>query len=139
MDLDTGEQILLRDTLQDEGYPIISADGSKLVYRAGAIYQKPTSGDVVEKVCDDCGDPHHWSSDGTKILHRIGSASSSISVVDLTTRENLPVLRHPDYHIFGFIAGPQHVWVSVARDKMVFSMREITGNIWVMERVEAVP
>ena len=241
MDLDTGEQTLLTDTPEDEGYPIISADGSKLVYSAGAIYQKPTSGGVVEKVCDDCGDPFQWSFDGTKVLHRFGPAPSSIGVFDLTTGENLPVLRHPDYHIFGFqispdgrwiafhlgspentqifvvpfqgevpqqekdwipvtgrdaihfhprwspdgnllyyqsirdgfrciwaqrldrdtkrpvgepfgvyhshsarrsignIAGPQQVWVSIARDKMVFSMREITGNIWMMERVEALP
>ena len=241
MDLDTGEQTLLTDTPEDEAFPIISADGSKVIYRAGAIFQKPTSGGVVEKVCDDCGDPFHWTFDGSKVLHRFAFGPSSIGLFDLTTGENLPVLRHPDYHIFGFqispdsrwiafhlgfpgntqifvvpfqgeiprqekdwipvtrrealdfhprwspdgnllyyqstrdsfrciwaqrldrrtkrpvgepfgvyhshsarrsignIAGPQQVWVSVAQDKMVFSMREITGNIWMMERVEAVP
>ncbi len=45
---------------------------------------------------------------------------------------------HSARRSIGNIAGPQHVWLSVA-DKMVFSMREITGNIWMMERVEALP
>jgi len=241
MDLETGEQTALTDTPENEAYPVISADGSKVAYRADAIYTKLTSGGVAEKVCDDCGVPFHWSSDGTKILHRIGPAPSSIGVFDLTTRESLPVLRHPNYSIFGFqispdsrwvafflnapgntqifvvpfqgevpqqekdwiavtkrdavhahprwspdgnllyyqsdrdgskciwaqhlnpdtknpvgepfgvyhshnarlalgnITGAPRVWVSVARDKMVFSMGELSGNIWMMEPVKDLP
>ncbi len=239
MDLETGEQSALTDTPEDGAYPVISADGSKVAYHAEAIYVKQASGGVAENVCNNCGEPFHWSADGTKILHRyrIGPEPSSIGVFDLTTGEDLPLLRHPDYHIFGFqispdgrwiafhlntqifvvpfqvevpqqekdwiavtkrdashahprwspdgnllyyqssrdgfmciwaqhlnpdtkkaeaepfgvyhshsarlalgnISGAQRIWVSVARDKMVFSMGERSGNIWMMERVEDAP
>jgi Tol biopolymer transport system component len=76
-DLESGKERAVTATPSDEGWPKMTADGSKISYEASEendkryIYVVPPSGGIPEKVCEDCAGPWHWSPDGETFLYRI--------------------------------------------------------------------
>jgi eukaryotic-like serine/threonine-protein kinase len=116
-DLRSGMEKALTVTPQNERFPMISQDGSKVVYSEdkdqhhGRLYLKQVSGGLPQEICGDCGVPLSWSWDGSRLLHRIGPRSG-IGLFDLVSQENLEVLRHPEHQVFGFQLSPDGKWIA---------------------------
>ena len=89
-DLESGSEVALTNTPVLEGYPKISSDRPKVVYRViedpkQAFYVVSASGGAPEKVCEDCGLPTHWSSDGQRILFEPGSRIARLVLFNVTS------------------------------------------------------
>ena len=111
-DLASGKETGLTVTPSDEAYPIISADGSKVAYEMGAaIYVVAAGGGVPQKVCQDCGTPWHWSSDGKKILYRSRQPRSQ-GLLNVASGEKIELLQHPEYNLYQAHFSADDRWIS---------------------------
>ncbi len=100
-DLETGKSVALTATPANEDYPVLSPDGSKAAYwifaaEKAAIYSIDTRGGVPEKICEDCGAPWDWSSDGKRILYYWANRRR-VGLLDTTSGEKIELLQHPKH------------------------------------------
>src|SRR5262249_5596756 len=100
-DLETGKKTVLAAAISGADWPAISRDGSKVAYRiyaAGpaAIYVVETRGGPPERVCEDCGAPWHWSSDGKKILYYWAN-KRRLGLLNIASGEKMDLLKHPKF------------------------------------------
>lgn len=94
-DLRTGAERPLAASLQDELDPILAPDGSAVAFMRldGAkqpVFTVTVDGRQTRQVCDDCGRPTDWSSDGRYVLYL--SKAAKLGLLDLNTgaRSELP-------------------------------------------------
>jgi Tol biopolymer transport system component len=104
-DLTTGEETGMTATPGPEDQPLLAPDGSQVIYRspesgANALYLARIGTQVSRKVCEDCGEPSSWTSDGRRVLF-IGR--TGLGILNLETgakteiyRRNGAILRHAD-------------------------------------------
>ena len=76
-DLDSGRETALTMTPSDEIFPVMTRDGAKVAYETVEKQKRPISvvpigaggrPGLVERVCEDCGDPGNWSVGGSLII-----------------------------------------------------------------------
>jgi Tol biopolymer transport system component len=98
-------------------YPTLNADATKIAYvqiaRDGKmqIYIAHSSGDVPEKVCDDCGlTPAPWSSNSLKLLYD-GGVPQTVGLFDLVTRKKTELLRLPGSAVTQASFSPDDRWI----------------------------
>jgi TolB protein len=108
-DLVTGGERPL--TVTGSGPPILSADGSKVAYAARGVYVIATAGGVAEKVCEACGLPHSWSSDGRNLL-TFSTGPFGVQVIDVASGKKTQLLRHPNYDLLSPRFSPDDRWVA---------------------------
>ena len=72
-------------------------------------------------VCDDCGLPTHWSSDGKRILFEPGSRVARLVLFDVTPRQKIELLQQPrnGLHAARF-SGDDH-WIAYHADNSPFT------------------
>jgi Tol biopolymer transport system component len=98
-------------------YPSLNHDGTRIAYarlskeRKFSIYVASSSGDVPEKVCDDCGlTPAAWSSDNGKLLYDFG-APQFVGLFDLAARKKIELLRLPGRAVTQASFSPDDRWI----------------------------
>jgi Tol biopolymer transport system component len=99
--------------------PVIRPDGSQVAYLSEArgtkdIWVVDSSGAPRRPVCDDCGLPTDWSTDGSKILftpfHRHGPFP--VSLLDLDSGKQVDLLRHPTLDLQRARFSPDTQWLT---------------------------
>jgi serine/threonine protein kinase/Tol biopolymer transport system component len=86
-------------TTSREDFPIISRDGSRVLYfsvpddhSAGSVSAISVDGGAPEKICDACGAPTDWSQDERWVLLQRFAPEHSIHAFDTKSRREAPVL-----------------------------------------------
>ena len=70
-----------------------------------------TPGGTPEKMCEGCLRATDWSRDGNNLLV-FGGDPYQISILDVRSREQIALLRHPTYNILYARFSPDNRWVS---------------------------
>jgi Tol biopolymer transport system component len=118
-DLETGKEKALSDTPSSENLPIISADGTEVVYfithwpnDSGELYVTPFEGGPAKKLPAAGGAPNQWSSDRSKILVLDAEENqlAHIAWLDVATGRRVSLLRHPKYPIWAARLSPDESW-----------------------------
>jgi eukaryotic-like serine/threonine-protein kinase len=115
-DLDSGQETALTASAVEKSSPIITSDGSKVAYsvlekQKRPIYVIASSRGMVEKLCEDCGEPVGWSSDGTKLLYLSGQPRH-VDLLDLTSGAKAPLLQHPEFSLDQAHFSPDDGWIA---------------------------
>ena len=115
-DLDSGQETALTASPVEKSSPIITSDGSKVAYsvlekQKRAIYVLASSRGMAEKLCEDCGEPVGWSSDGTKLLYLSG-LPRHVDLLDLTSGAKAPLLEHPQFSLDQAHFSPDDGWIA---------------------------
>jgi Tol biopolymer transport system component len=109
-DLPSGKETTLTATDVNEFSPLISADGTKILYYIYRPDQKPSfsfwtvsaSGGVPRQVCSDCDGPlYAWANDPTKVIWRDLPAGrpGRVRIHDIDSGTDDLVVEHPRYSI----------------------------------------
>jgi serine/threonine protein kinase/Tol biopolymer transport system component len=107
-DLRTGTESRVTFTPENEYSPLLSADGSKVLYYvfrrdrepAFSFYVTQSQGGAPREVCSDCGGPlYDWSPDTTKVIYRRQEkgGASQLFFRDLESGKDHILLHHPTY------------------------------------------
>jgi eukaryotic-like serine/threonine-protein kinase len=115
-DLESGQETALTASAVEKSSPIITSDGSKVAYSAPEKQKQPiyviaSSRGMVEKLCEDCGEPVGWSSDGTKLLYLSGQPRH-VDLLDLTSGTKAPLLQHPEFSLDQANFSPDDGWIA---------------------------
>jgi dipeptidyl aminopeptidase/acylaminoacyl peptidase len=107
-DLDTGKERPLSETPSAENFPVISADGTQVVYLvesaeghgAKGLYVVGFDGGPSRKVCDEsCYLPLQWSADNTRIFY--GSDKDDLGLLDIRTGTKTTLLQSGECSFWG--------------------------------------
>jgi serine/threonine protein kinase/Tol biopolymer transport system component len=102
--------------------PMISPDGSHVAYNlwrrgesAPDLYLISSSGGPPRRVCEDCGTPRGFSSDGKRVLTQRGSSRygvGQIALVDVATGKFAIVLSDPQHALWNAYYSWDDKWMS---------------------------
>jgi Tol biopolymer transport system component len=102
--------------------PMISPDGSHVAYnlwRTGVpepdLYLISAAGGSPRRVCEDCGTPRGFSSDGKRVLTQKGSAHhgvGQIALVDVATGKSVVVLSDSQHAIWNAYYSWDDKWMA---------------------------
>jgi Tol biopolymer transport system component len=117
-DMETAKTVKLTAPPLNGVSPILDSTGSKVAFaqpfrqpgQKWPLYTLGTSGGGPEMICDDCGFPTSWSSDGRKLIYQM-SPRGNPSWLDLTSRAKNPFLSHPTNSLWGASFSPDDRWV----------------------------
>lgn len=123
MDLESGAKINLTESPGDERRPRIRTDGSQIAYSTGesdsqdrGIYRVEARRETSRaSVCQECGQPLDWSSQGDEILvvdRAKGERRSRVDLLDVTSGRRLKLLQHPQYSVVQAKLDPADRWVA---------------------------
>jgi Tol biopolymer transport system component/tRNA A-37 threonylcarbamoyl transferase component Bud32 len=122
-DLVTGRETQLAQGLRPAGGTgaSISPDGSFVIYYAGSIgakdhdlYSMTTAGGQPRLVCQACGDPKGFSSDGTRLLTQKDFRATNhgkIALVEIATGKATVVLEDPQRSVWNAFYSWDDKWV----------------------------
>ena len=138
------EHVLVSHPEQEE--PLISADGSRVVYTMfkgvhWPVYEVSTTGGPPRKVCDDCGPSMSLSSDGKQFLaERIEGSRPHINSVDVNSGQSSVLLQHSRYSIDSGRFSPDGKWVAFLMDRGVsFGGGSLDAVVAPLSSAKAVP
>ena len=102
-------------------YPAISPSGNLVAYSAfedkKRILYVAAPGGVFDNVCEGCLRPTDWSRD-EKALLTFGGSPYQVSLLDLATHRQTPLLSHPTHNLLYARFSPDEHWISfTARTK----------------------
>jgi len=107
-DLRTGEERAIVETPFKVGEAVISPDGFSIAYNVVendrlVVYVASGQG-TPERVCEDCGNPTDWSSDGQLLLYytsALHSERSSVGLLHIPSRQKMDLLTSTRVHVPG--------------------------------------
>jgi len=113
-DLSTGKDIALTVTPADETHGRITADGSRVAYRAvennqGVGYLVPATGGVPEKICEKCG-LFPWANDGARII--LSGRPRGLELLHVATGERTLLVEHPRWGFAAPSFSPGDRWLA---------------------------
>jgi Tol biopolymer transport system component len=119
-DLDRGLETVLTTSSQgiDERYPVISRDGSKVVYSVvengrDAVRRITVKGGLPETLCQDCGYATGWSPDERYVLLQYGVPErASLGVLDTVSARRSEILKHPTRELYRATFSPDGRWMA---------------------------
>jgi Tol biopolymer transport system component len=127
LDFGGGKSAPVMPSPQDQLWPLISPDGSKVAFtemRIGRVehFYKPLNGGSKEVLCDEnCGPAvSGWSPDGTMVLmdsfSRGAKTRLAVSLIELSSRRRITLLADPRYDLHQARFSPDGRWIAfVAR------------------------
>ena len=110
-----GESIVSRSSLMQR-FPVVSPSGARIAFAVNgrddspAVYVASPDGEP-EKVCEPCTRPTDWSSDEKSLLI-YGGTPYQVNLLDVATHRQMPLLKHPTYHLLYGHFSPDNRWVS---------------------------
>ena len=114
-DLVTGKETSVASSSFLELYPVVNASGSRVAF---SVFEKDkrvvyasAPGGAPEKLCEGCLRATDWSRDEHKVLVFCGNPYQ-INVLDLTSHQQAPLLKHPNYSLLYGRYSPDNHWVS---------------------------
>jgi len=119
-DLEEHKERRLSETPSAENFPIISGDGTRVVYQvdsaesrsANGLYVVGFEGGSSRQVCDDtCYIPLQWSADNTKIFYT--SKKADFGVLDIRTGSKTTLLQNGDCTFWAKALSPNDKWISL--------------------------
>ena len=118
--LQTGVELALTPpTTQIERFPVLSPDNSQVMYGTlddlgrRTIRLASTRGGIPEFICNDCGPPRDWSSDGRYVLIQNGIAERArLAVIELASGQQFDILEHPKAELYRGRFSPDSKWVA---------------------------
>jgi Tol biopolymer transport system component len=101
----------------EEGYPCLSPDGSQVAYRViedpkQKIYLTDAKGGASRKICDNCGLPTDWSTDGRRLLFEPGARVPGIGMLDVSSGSTREIAVHATYKLRSARFSPDVRWVA---------------------------
>ena len=127
-DTATGKETQLDPSPFAQVYPVISPSGGRVAYASyendRRILYVAAPGGVPEKLCEGCLRPTDWSRD-EKTLLTFGGSPYQVSLVDLATHKQTPLLTHPAYSLALAHFSPDNRWIS-------FTARVQPNRSWLM-------
>jgi len=115
-DLTKGTESMVASSSALQRFPVVSPSGAKIAYGVNeedgnrTVYVAAT-GSETEKVCDACVRPTDWSSD-EKTLLVFGSTPYQVNLLDVATRQQTSLLKHPTNHLLYGHFSPDNRWIS---------------------------
>jgi serine/threonine protein kinase/Tol biopolymer transport system component len=102
-DLASGKETRVAGSSLLHRFPVVDFSGSRVLY---SVYEKDNKravyvsapGGAPEKLCEGCLRATDWSRDEKTILV-YGGGPYQIDVLDLATRQQTPLLKHPTYNL----------------------------------------
>jgi eukaryotic-like serine/threonine-protein kinase len=114
-DLVTGKESSVASSPFIELYPVVNASGARVAF---SVFEKDkrvvyvsTPGGTPEKLCEGCLRATDWSRDEKTVLV-FGGNPYQINVLDLASRQQTPLLKHPSYSLLYGRFSPDNRWVS---------------------------
>ena len=96
-------------------YPVSNASGAKIAF---SVYEKDkrvvyvsAPGGVPERLCEGCLRATDWSLD-EKTLLVYGGDPYQINILDIASRRQTPLVKHPDYNVLYGRLSPDNRWIS---------------------------
>ena len=114
-DLESGKETNVAPSAADKFWPIITADGLKVVYRVGwnqgLVYVVAADGGLPVKVCDDCTRLDDWSPDQKYLLYHWGPPWR-VSLLNMASGERINLFHHAEYNLFQPHFSPDGHWIT---------------------------
>lgn len=105
---------LLSGARQKLGWPgdrvythgLISPDGRFAAYRISEpgyqpIFRQPVTGGDATRICQNCGTPSDWTSDGRYMLYITGGNPAIVGLLDISSGASGDWIKHPSYNLYG--------------------------------------
>jgi Tol biopolymer transport system component len=113
--LGTGNEMAVSASPLVQRYPVGNAAGDRVAFSAyesdkRAVYVSAPGG-APEKLCEGCLRATAWSRDDSTLLV-FGGDPYHISTMDIASRRQSPLVRHPDYGVLYGRFSPDERWVS---------------------------
>src|SRR5437899_8745355 len=107
LDLRTGAESAVIHSSQDEMWPRISPDGSKVAFAELRInhyehFYTPSGGGKIEVLCEDCGPViSDWTKDSRNVLIDLVSPQRlrTVGLLKLESRGRIQILQHGRYNL----------------------------------------
>ncbi len=114
-ELSSGKDVSVAASTFVQRFPVSSASGANVAY---SVYEKDkrvvymsAPGGVPEKVCEGCLRATDWSLDEkTLVVH--GGDPTQINILDIASRQQIPLVKHPDYNVLYGRWSPDNRWIS---------------------------
>ena len=133
-DLQTGKESLIAGSSMGQRFPAINASGTKVAY---SVYEGNkrsiylwTSGGTPEKLCEGCLRATDWSRDETSLLV-FGGSPYQISLLDIASRQQTPLLKHATENLIYGRFSPDNHWISftarIQPDRAILAIAPLDG------------
>ena len=115
-DLATGDESIVASSSLLQRFPVVSRSGARIAFAVNeedgtrTVYAAAPGGEP-EKVCEGCMRATDWSSD-EKTLLIYGGIPYQVNLLDVATHRQMPLLKHPTYHLLYGHFSPDSRWVS---------------------------
>jgi len=124
----TGKETQVAASPFPQGYPAIDPTGSRVAYSSfendKRILYVTMPGGVPEKLCEGCLRPTDWSRDG-KTLVTFGGSPYHVSLLDIASHQQTPILSHPTFSLLYGRLSPDSHWIS-------FTARVAPNRAWIV-------
>ncbi len=127
-DITTGKETQVAAAPFLQGYPAIDPAGGRVAYSSfennKRILYVAAPGGVPERLCEGCLRPTDWSRDG-KTLLTFGGSPYHVSLLDVASHRQTPILTHPAYSLLNGRFSPDGHWIS-------FTARVTPNRAWIV-------
>ena len=87
-------------------HPLLSPDGKFAAYRAyqqekQLILLQPVTGGPPKRICEDCGIPGDWTSDGGHMFYTTGGEPARVGLLEVASGRFRDLIKHPSYNLYG--------------------------------------
>jgi len=114
-DLGTGSEMAVSASPLVQRFPVSNAAGDRVAFSTYENAQRnvyvSAPGGAPEKLCDGCLRATAWSRDDSTLLV-FGGDPYHISTLDISSRRQAPLVRHPDYGVLYGRFSPDERWIS---------------------------
>lgn len=114
-DFETGKELEVSGSQFAERYPVSNRSGDRIAF---SVYEKEkrvvyvsSPGGAPEKICERCLRATDWSLDEKKVLV-FGGDPYQINIVDITSRQQFPLIKHSQYPVLYGKFSPNNHWIS---------------------------
>ena len=117
-DVPSGRDTMLTGVPGRKGLAVLSHDGSRVAFAVVdtdkyAIYTADSSGGLVTRVCDDCGQPRSWTIDNQQVLYQARqSKHSRFLLLDVASKRSTVVLEDPERDLFSGSVSADGQWIA---------------------------